>query len=97
MNNLNEKLEVKRVVQAYLKKRLRCQKAKELSVKKQVVHQRKQSGGGLSPPSLFKHALLYRFKAQTFDPLQTLYFHQLIERPLHDFFCVLPERNHALF
>jgi len=55
MNNLNEKLEVKRVVQAHLKKRLRCQKAKELSVKKQVVHQRKQSGGGLSPPGLFKH------------------------------------------
>ena len=53
--------------------------------------------GGYPPPDLFRHASLYRFKAQTFDPLQTLYFHQLIERPLHDFFCVLPERNHALF
>ena len=67
---------------------------------KKVGHSPKkseQSGGGYPPPDLFRHASLYRFKAQTFDPLQTLYFHQLIERPLHDFFCVPPERKHALF
>jgi len=72
-------------------------KGKETFGKKAGRPPEKTVWRGLSPPSLFKHALLYRFKAQTFDPLQTLYFHQLIERPLHDFFCVLPERNHALF